>query len=360
MPLETGTYISDLVATNPTGADGKNVGDDHLRLIKLLLRNTFPNITGAVTPTHLQFNYVAGVTSAIQAQIDGKGAIAGQAWTGAHSFAGTTTLAALTSTGASTFAGSVAFSGATTAPTKAASDNSTNVATTAYTDTAVGNALSGGASTSTTSQTVSAAAKTLTTQTNKPWATGQWINVARTSDPVNTRMTGIVTAYNSGTGQLDYTVTAGNFSGSGTFTDWTITSSGPPIDPAVLAAKLDKVNGISQSTSVTYLDKGTIAAAGTAALNYAQADHQRVQAGGNITLTLSGWPAAGSTAELLLEAVNFGGKTITWPTVNWVKADGSFTTTVSSNGVTFQGAGIDFVLLWSRDGGVTVYGKVMR
>ena len=42
MALETGTYVNDLVATNPVGAtDDIAQGDDHLRLIKSILRNTF-------------------------------------------------------------------------------------------------------------------------------------------------------------------------------------------------------------------------------------------------------------------------------------------------------------------------------
>lgn len=47
MGLEVGTYINDLVTTNPIGAtDTKGQGDDHLRLIKLTLKNTFPNAVG--------------------------------------------------------------------------------------------------------------------------------------------------------------------------------------------------------------------------------------------------------------------------------------------------------------------------
>ncbi len=57
MSLETGTYISDLVATNPVNAsDPMSQGDDHLRLIKSTLLTTFPNITGAVTATHTELN----------------------------------------------------------------------------------------------------------------------------------------------------------------------------------------------------------------------------------------------------------------------------------------------------------------
>jgi len=77
MALETGTYISDLVATNPTGADWRNTADDHMRLIKSTIKATFPNVAGAVSATHTQLSYVTGVTSAIQTQLDAKVLIAG-------------------------------------------------------------------------------------------------------------------------------------------------------------------------------------------------------------------------------------------------------------------------------------------
>lgn len=77
MPVESVTYISDLVATNPIGAtDPKSQGDDHIRNIKSAIKTTFPNITGAVTPTHTELNFVDGVTSAIQTQLDTKAAAA--------------------------------------------------------------------------------------------------------------------------------------------------------------------------------------------------------------------------------------------------------------------------------------------
>ena len=135
MGLETVTYISDLNPLWPLGTlpDRKSEGDNHLRNIKSSLLNTFSAITGAVTATHVEINYLSGVTSnvqvqlnakaptasptftgtvvlpaatsigtvtaaeilalsgvssAIQTQLNGKGAIAGQAWTGAHNFTG--------------------------------------------------------------------------------------------------------------------------------------------------------------------------------------------------------------------------------------------------------------------------------
>ena len=60
MGLEAATYISGLVASNPVHlTDGVSEGDDHLRLIKSTLLNTFPSITGAVSLTHTQLNNAA-------------------------------------------------------------------------------------------------------------------------------------------------------------------------------------------------------------------------------------------------------------------------------------------------------------
>lgn len=72
MGLESATYISDLNTSNPAASDAKSQGDDHIRLLKSTIKTTFPNVSGAVTPTHTEINYVDGVTSAIQTQIDGK------------------------------------------------------------------------------------------------------------------------------------------------------------------------------------------------------------------------------------------------------------------------------------------------
>lgn len=60
MGLETVVYISDLVITNPVGAtDPKSQGDDHIRNLKIGLKNTFPNIAGPVTLSHTQLNDAA-------------------------------------------------------------------------------------------------------------------------------------------------------------------------------------------------------------------------------------------------------------------------------------------------------------
>lgn len=47
MGLESATYVDDLNSANPTATDQKSQGDDHLRLLKAVLKATFPNSTKA-------------------------------------------------------------------------------------------------------------------------------------------------------------------------------------------------------------------------------------------------------------------------------------------------------------------------
>ena len=63
MALETGSFINSLVVANPASTDGLAQADDHLRLIKSTIRNTFPSITGAVSASHTELNVVVGLTS---------------------------------------------------------------------------------------------------------------------------------------------------------------------------------------------------------------------------------------------------------------------------------------------------------
>lgn len=56
MALETASYISQLVPANPLSTDSVSQSDDHLRLIKVALKNTFPNLDAPVTVTPSQMN----------------------------------------------------------------------------------------------------------------------------------------------------------------------------------------------------------------------------------------------------------------------------------------------------------------
>ena len=108
MGLETGTYLDALVPTNPASTDGLAQADDHIRLLKITLTNTLPNLTGAVnttqaelnvldgitsstselnvldgiTATTAELNFTDGVTSSIQTQMDTKAPLASPTFTG--------------------------------------------------------------------------------------------------------------------------------------------------------------------------------------------------------------------------------------------------------------------------------------
>jgi hypothetical protein len=106
----------------------------------------------------------------------------------------------------------------------------------------------------------------------------------------------------------------------------------------------------------TYYNSGT-----TNALDYVNGSHQRWTPNtGAQTLSITNWSPTGNLSELLIEGVNLGAATITFPTINWIKSDGTTTTTFSSNGVTLQTSGTDWLVLWTRDAGTTIYGKVIR
>lgn len=59
MPLESASYIPGLDVANPSATDPTSQGDDHIRLIKTAVKNTLPNLTGAVTATHSDLNRAA-------------------------------------------------------------------------------------------------------------------------------------------------------------------------------------------------------------------------------------------------------------------------------------------------------------
>jgi hypothetical protein len=67
MGIEAATYISDLVVTNPVSAtDPVSQGDDHIRLLKSVLKATLPNINAAISVTDEEINRLAGVTGDVE------------------------------------------------------------------------------------------------------------------------------------------------------------------------------------------------------------------------------------------------------------------------------------------------------
>lgn len=83
MSVESATYISQLDATNPDGSAPKSEGDNHLCLIKSVLKTQFPNFgAAAMNASVTELNYMVGVTSLVQTQLDAKAPSASPTFTG--------------------------------------------------------------------------------------------------------------------------------------------------------------------------------------------------------------------------------------------------------------------------------------
>jgi len=75
MGLESATTIATLQSGNPTANDPTREGDDHMRMIKRVLKSVFPGSAGqgfaeAITASEAELNYVKGATSSIQEQLN--------------------------------------------------------------------------------------------------------------------------------------------------------------------------------------------------------------------------------------------------------------------------------------------------
>jgi hypothetical protein len=113
-----------------------------------------------------------------------------------------------------------------------------------------------------------------------------------------------------------------------------------------------------------YLNLGN---SGTTAqvLNHESAHHYAITATGNFTLSFSNWPA-NDTGVILLDLVNGGSFTITLPTINFIKPNGTTTTSLTeylaalgiSGRTTLQAAGTDRFVFWSI-AGATPCGRIV-
>ena len=75
MSLESASTISGLQASNPAGSDTQLQGYQHLQLIKSVLKLQFPGAGGQgynvpITAKETELNYLAGVTSNVQTQLN--------------------------------------------------------------------------------------------------------------------------------------------------------------------------------------------------------------------------------------------------------------------------------------------------
>jgi len=75
MTIETGNTIADLDKSYPLGDDPTSEGDNHLRLIKAVLKAQFPGVDGdgykeAIIATEQELNWLSGLTDSVQTQLD--------------------------------------------------------------------------------------------------------------------------------------------------------------------------------------------------------------------------------------------------------------------------------------------------
>lgn len=132
-------------------------------------------------------------------------------------------------------------------------------------------------------------------------------------------------------------------------------------DLATLPAMLAKANrdGAVVTRMSTNRQVHTPAAGATLALDVAAAGEHVITAVGTLTLSFANVPPGNVSFVLTLDCTNFGNKLINWPPGTiFIKADGSFATSVGNAGVTWQATGTDFVIAWFKNG--VPYCKVVR
>ena len=72
MAVEAASFITDLNPLLPASDDGIFQADDHIRLIKLVLTSTFPNIDAAMTASDTELNAFEGRIDTLESTITGK------------------------------------------------------------------------------------------------------------------------------------------------------------------------------------------------------------------------------------------------------------------------------------------------
>jgi hypothetical protein len=121
-------------------------------------------------------------------------------------------------------------------------------------------------------------------------------------------------------------------------------------------ANAESGSSVRGKLNTTQTDDGT-ATSGTKTLDTQASIKHKLTNGGDFTLAFSNWPASGVYREVEIQLINGGAHVITWPTINWLKGDGTVSTTFSTMGVTLYSSGTNTVVIWTTDGGTTLYGR---
>ncbi len=121
-------------------------------------------------------------------------------------------------------------------------------------------------------------------------------------------------------------------------------------------ANAEAGSSVRNKLNFLLVDKGSVGT-GTVTFDASAARKQKLTVTGSLTIAFSNWPSSGTSGEVEIELVNGAAGTITWPTVHWLKGDGTNSTTFSTMGVTIYASGTNFVSIWTSDGGTTLYGR---
>ena len=168
------------------------------------------------------------------------------------------------------------------------------------------------------------------------------------------------------TAQFNTALTDGDFAtlaGTEALTNKTL-STGTVLGADVTGGDFKLTRTMLIDCGMTFLDKGNSGTA-TQTLDYTAGSHQKITATGNFTIATSNWPPSGNLGELLLELTNGGAFTLTWPTINWIQPSGVTTTSIATylaantGRTALQSSGTDFFVLWTRNAGTTIYGKLV-
>ena len=135
-----------------------------------------------------------------------------------------------------------------------------------------------------------------------------------------------------------------------------------------LKATLNGINAFTllntfNTLSFVAIDKGN-SGVSTQTFDYSAGGHQKLTITGATTIAFSNFPTTGR-GELLVELVNGSAFTITWPSINFMKPDGTFTTSIATylaantGRTALKASGADFLLLFSSNAGTTIYGKLI-
>lgn len=203
-------------------------------------------------------------------------------------------------------------------------------------------------------------------------ATGLLKNTTTTGAPsIATAETDYVTPTGSGT-LTNKTIALGSNTVSGTIAQFNTAVT--DADLAILGANTftaaqiygDQLasRAMFKDCGLTVVDKGN-SSTSTQTYDYTAGSVQTSTATGNHTIATSNWPPTGNLGQILIQLTNGGAYTLTWPTVSWIKPDGTTTTSISTylaantGRTALQTSGMDQILLWSRDAGTTIYGKLV-